>query len=146
MRKVSVKAGLIWGKSEGNCLWNQNVFTMTARFSQEATKAVILTVFNTYSDNQVISVIYYHLSILTSVTVHTLRLTQNGRHFIDDTFKCVFLNQNMWIRLIFHVSLFLRVQLAISQYWFRQWFGAVGDKPLLPESMLTQFTDAYRRH
>ena len=27
--------------------------------------------------------------------VNTLRPTQNGRHFADDTFKCVFLNENI---------------------------------------------------
>ena len=29
--------------------------------------------------------------------VNTLRLGQNGRHFADDTFKCIFLNENVWI-------------------------------------------------
>ena len=28
--------------------------------------------------------------------VNTLRLRQNGRHFADDTFKCIFLNENVW--------------------------------------------------
>ena len=29
--------------------------------------------------------------------LNTLRLRQNGRHFADDTFKCFFLNKNVWI-------------------------------------------------
>ena len=29
--------------------------------------------------------------------VHTLRPRQNGRHFADDIFKWVFVNQNVWI-------------------------------------------------
>ena len=29
--------------------------------------------------------------------VNTLRPRQNGRHFADDTFKCTFLNENVWI-------------------------------------------------
>ena len=29
--------------------------------------------------------------------VHTLCLTQNGRHFPYDIFKCILLNENMWI-------------------------------------------------
>ena len=29
----------------------------------------------------------------------TLSLTQNGRHFPDDIFKCIFLNENVWIPL-----------------------------------------------
>ena len=29
--------------------------------------------------------------------VNTLRLRQNGRHFPDDIFKCIFLNENVYI-------------------------------------------------
>ena len=29
--------------------------------------------------------------------VNTLRPRQNGRHFADDMFKCIFLNENIWI-------------------------------------------------
>ena len=29
--------------------------------------------------------------------INTLRPRQNGRHFADDTFKCIFLNENVWI-------------------------------------------------
>ena len=29
--------------------------------------------------------------------VNTLRQRQNGRHFADDIFKCIFLNENVWI-------------------------------------------------
>ena len=28
---------------------------------------------------------------------NTLRLRQNGRHFIDNIFKCIFFNENVWI-------------------------------------------------
>ena len=28
---------------------------------------------------------------------NTLRPRQNGRHFADDMFKCIFLNENIWI-------------------------------------------------
>ena len=31
--------------------------------------------------------------------VNTLRLRQNGRHFADDIFKCISLNENVWILL-----------------------------------------------
>ena len=32
-----------------------------------------------------------------NVDVNTLRPRQNGRHFADDIFKCIFLNENVWI-------------------------------------------------
>ena len=33
----------------------------------------------------------------SSKHLNTLRPRQNGRHFADDIFKCVFLNENVWI-------------------------------------------------
>ena len=41
-------------------------------------------------------------------------------------------------RLKFHWSLFPRVQLTISQHWFRQWLGA--DKPLSEPMMVSLLT------
>ena len=29
--------------------------------------------------------------------INSMRLRQNGRHFTDDIFKCIFLNENVWI-------------------------------------------------
>ena len=42
------------------------------------------------------------ISIITWKTfeacyINTLRPRQNGRHFADDMFKCIFLNENIWI-------------------------------------------------
>ena len=34
---------------------------------------------------------------ITDFCVNTLRPRQNGRHFADDIFKCIFLNENVWI-------------------------------------------------
>ena len=31
------------------------------------------------------------------ISVNTLRPRQNGRHFADDMFKCIFSNENVWI-------------------------------------------------
>ena len=31
--------------------------------------------------------------------VNTLRPRQNGRHFVDDIFKCIFVNENLWIEI-----------------------------------------------
>ena len=30
-------------------------------------------------------------------SINTLRPRQNGRHFPDNIFKCIFLNENVWI-------------------------------------------------
>ena len=36
---------------------------------------------------------------LLSIWINTLRPRQNGRHFADDIFKCIFLNENIWISI-----------------------------------------------
>ena len=33
----------------------------------------------------------------SATTLNTLRSRQDGRHFADDIFKCIFLNKNVWI-------------------------------------------------
>ena len=34
---------------------------------------------------------------VTNFSFNTLKPRQNGRHFADDIFKCIFLNENAWI-------------------------------------------------
>ena len=64
----------------------------------------------------------------------------------DDNFKCIFLNENDRIPIKISLKFIPRNPIdyksALDQVmaWHRR-----GDKPL-PESVLTQFTDAYMRH
>ena len=37
--------------------------------------------------------------LVSMIFVNTLRRRQNGRHFPDDIFKCIFLNENVWISI-----------------------------------------------
>ena len=55
-----------------------------------------------------VQTILYHLN--------TFKPRQNGRHFADDTFKCIFLNENSDYNL---TVVCLRVQLTIFHHWFR---------------------------
>ena len=55
--------------------------------------------------------------------INSLRPRQNGRQFPEDIFKCILVNENLWIPIKFHWSLFPRVQLTIFQHWFTQWLG-----------------------
>ena len=50
------------------------------------------------------------LSTKVQQIFNSLRPRQNGRHFADDLFKCIFLNENVWISIKFHWRLFLRVR------------------------------------
>ena len=58
-----------------------------------------------------------------TMVINTLRPRENGRHFADDIFKCIFTNENLWISIKFHWSLFPRVQLTIFQHRFKKWLG-----------------------
>ena len=71
---------------------------------------------------------------------------QDGHHFSDDTFKCIFMKGKFCILIPISFKVVpkgaIDNKLALVQVvaW-RQ----TGDKPL-PEPMLTQFNDAYMQH
>ena len=77
-------------------------------------------------------------------SLNTLRPRQDGRRFADDTFKHIFLNEN--VRILIKISLKLVPKCPINNIpalvqimdWRRS-----GDKPLSEPMM---FTDAYIRH
>ena len=49
--------------------------------------------------NMLIKVTVCNESRVTHCTFNTLRPRQNGRRFADDTFKCIFLNENVRISI-----------------------------------------------
>ena len=49
----------------------------------------------------------------------TLRPRIYGRHFPDDIFKRILFNENVWISIKIHWTLFLMVQLTLFKHWFR---------------------------
>ena len=84
--------------------------------------------------------------IVSLLRVNTLSPRQNGRHFADDIFKWVFLNENVWFSIKISLKFVHKVPInnfpALVQImaWRR-----TGDKPL-SEPMMAQFNDAYMRH
>ena len=73
--------------------------------------------------------------------LNTLRPRQDGRHFSDDIFKCIFLNENVWISLKIWLKFVPRVPInnisAMVQImaWRRS-----GDKPLSEPMMISLLT------
>ena len=71
---------------------------------------------------------------------------QNGHHLADNTFKCIFWNENdrisIWISLKFIVRNPIGNKPALVHVMA---WRLAGDKPL-PELMLIQFTEAYMQH
>ena len=83
---------------------------------------------------------------MDSFGLNTLRSRQNGRHFPDDNFKCIFLDENMEIAINIALKFVPQRQInnitALVQLmaWHRP-----GDKPL-SEPVMVQFSDAYMCH
>ena len=77
------------------------------------------------------------LLISVSSCFNTLRPRQNGRHFPDDIFKCIFLNENIWTSIKFSLKFVpmgpINNILALIQImaWRRP-----GDKPLSEPMMV----------
>ena len=71
----------------------------------------------------------------------TLRLRQNGHHFTDDIFKCIFLNENVWISLNISLKFVPKVWInnkpAVVQIMAWQW---PGDKPLYEPMIVSLLT------
>ena len=59
--------------------------------------------------------------------INTLRPRQNGRHFADNIFKCIFLNENVWISLRFVPKVPINNIPALVQIMAWRW---PGNKPL----------------
>ena len=71
---------------------------------------------------------------------------QNGHHFADNIFRCIFVNETICI--LIQISLKFVPKGLIDNMWALVQVVAwhlTCHKPL-PESMMTQFTDAYMRH
>ena len=71
---------------------------------------------------------------------------QNGRHFADDIFKCILMNEKFCI-LIQISQKFIPKGLidnksALVQVMAWPWTGA----KRIPEPMMTQYTDEYNQH
>ena len=75
------------------------------------------------------------------VWLDTLRPRKNGRHFADDVFKCIFLNENVWILLKISLKFVLKgpinniPSLVQIMAWRRP-----GDKPLSEPMMVSLLT------
>ena len=71
---------------------------------------------------------------------------QNGRHFAEDIFRCIFCNENVWILIKILLNFVPKgsinnIPVLVQIMSWRR----TGDKPL-SEPMLTRFTDAYMWH
>ena len=89
--------------------------------------------------NNVVSIVPADVSTLLT----HLPPGQNGRHFADDIFRCIFMYEKFWIliRISFKSVPKGPIDNNPALVWIMDWHW-IGDKPLA-EPMLTWFTDAY---
>ena len=75
---------------------------------------------------------------------NTLRPRQNGSHFVDDIFKCIFLIENVWILIKFSQKFVPKgpinnIPALVQIMAWRRW----GDKPLSEPMMISLLTYMY---
>ena len=76
-----------------------------------------------------------------SIDLNTLRPRQSGRHLADDIFKCIFMNENVWIVLKISLEFVPKVQInnipALVQIMASR---RPGDKPIAEPMMVNLLT------
>ena len=60
-------------------------------------------------------------TLLYSGRINSSPSGQNGRHFVNDILRCIFVNKNYCILIKFHWNLFLRVKLTITLNYLNQY-------------------------
>ena len=75
--------------------------------------------------------------------INTLRPRQNGCHFADAIFRCIFVNEIFWIFIKISLEFVSEgpIDSNLTLVQVMAWHQT-GDKSL-PEPMMTQFNDAY---
>ena len=87
------------------------------------------------------TLIFNYLCLMNHEMINTLKLRKNGHHFADNVFKCIFLNENVWILLQISLKFVPNgpinniPSLAQIMAWRRP-----GDKPLSEPMMVSLLT------
>ena len=84
---------------------------------------------------------YLLLHILVVTILNTLRPRQNGRHCADDMFKCIFLNENVWILIEISLKFVPKGSINNDPALFQTMaWRRPGDKPLSEPMMVSSLT------
>ena len=83
----------------------------------------------------------YVINFANRPLINTLRPRQDGRHFPDDIFKCIFLNENVWISIRISLKFVPKGPInnipVLVQIMAWRWSG---DKPLSEPMMVSLLT------
>ena len=104
-RKVISKTQQIWWVSDIDFHWRwvgQMIFIKTSRMILRINTRKILKMIIVSSVGIPLSSVSWGNDIskkIKHLPFNTLRPRQNGRHFPDDIFQCIFMNENAWISI-----------------------------------------------
>ena len=86
-----------------------------------------------------------HMCMTWPHCVNTLRPRQNGRHFADDIFKCIFFNENVWILIKISLKFVPKGPInKISALFQIMAWRRPGDKPLSEAMLVSLLMHEYR--
>ena len=87
---------------------------------------------------------YLQVGHQATQTFHTLRPRQNGRHFADDIFTWIFVNENIWILIKISLKFVPKgiINYIASLVQIMAW-RRPGDKPLSEPLMVNLLTHIY---
>ena len=79
------------------------------------------------------------------VVINTLRPKLNGRHFPDDIFKCIFLNENVWILITISLKIVPKglINNIPALVQIMAWRRCQATKPLSEPMMVSLLTHIY---
>ena len=87
------------------------------------------------------SYVFYTSGINIILIINTMRPRQNGRHFANDIFKCIFEDENVWIATKISLSIVRKgsINNIVSLVQIMTWRRS-GDKPLSEPMIISLLT------
>ena len=96
---------------------------------------------NNQMDISQCSLCAYFATYSSTTIINTLGPRQNGRHFADDMFKCIFLNENIWIPIEISVKFVSKGSINNNPALFQiMAWRRPGDKPLSEPMVVSSLT------
>ena len=106
----------------------------TARSYNKTSYQILKQLYGCHTDD----VMWDENAMLVIIVINSLRPRQNRRHFADDIFKCILLNENVWIALKISLE-FVRINNIPALVQIMAW-RRPGNKPLSEPMTVSSLT------
>ena len=124
MYKLKYAADILVGFDMHTCKWNTpTTSALTYMYTQWYTHILIDNGQLKYPWQRILTLLEQAMGRRAGRCINTLRPRQHGCHFPDDIFRCVFLNENVWIAIDISLSFVPKgpIDKATSHY-LNQWW------------------------